>query len=372
MPPPEPLPAPRWRRSLKGETRARWTRSARSRTSSSRATTPASPRHRVSQPGPGFATGRLAGCDNAGSSRNRPPQPHVPLPRPDLRHQRRRHRRRAGALRGDGDPHARCELVHGRTYAWDEALRAAGRTRAGRRAGVAGRTRHPRRAWPKPSPTRRCRFARSGRRLRHVARARLARPDPCAIAGRERRRTIPVRSPATGRRHLIAERTGSPTVADFRRRDVAAGGHGARCCRRCTRPCCRRTARTARCSTSAASPTSPLLPAHGAVRGFDTGPANALMDAWCERHTGRAYDANGDFAASGTSTRPCSRDCSTKRGSRCRRPKSTGREQFHLDWLASKLAGDESPADVQATLLELSAAPSPTHARGATGNGDAC
>ena len=156
--------------------------------------------------------------------------------------------------------------------------------------------------------------------------------------------------------NVIAERSGLTTVADFRRRDVAAGGHGA-------------PLMPAFHAAMLASPDEDravlnlggignftLLPRDGVVRGFDTGPANALLDAWCERHTGRAFDANGEFAASGRIDEALLARLISEPWFALPPPKSTGREQFHLSWVETKLSGDEAPADVQATLLELSAA----------------
>jgi anhydro-N-acetylmuramic acid kinase len=99
-----------------------------------------------------------------------------------------------------------------------------------------------------------------------------------------------------------------------------------------------------------------LLPARGEVRGFDTGPANCLLDAWCERHTGQGFDIDGAFAASGTADAALLARLLEEPWFALPPPKSTGREQFHLDWLAARLGGGEHPQDVQATLLELTAA----------------
>ena len=96
-----------------------------------------------------------------------------------------------------------------------------------------------------------------------------------------------------------------------------------------------------------------LLPAQGTVRGFDTGPANGLMDAWCLRHTGHGFDVGGGFAATGRVDDALLARLLDEPWFALPPPKSTGRDQFHLDWVASKLTGDESAADVQATLLAL-------------------
>jgi len=156
--------------------------------------------------------------------------------------------------------------------------------------------------------------------------------------------------------NVIAERSGIPTVADFRRRDVAAGGHGAPLV-----PAfhdallhCPDEDRAVLNLGGIANFT--LLPAAGDVRGFDTGPANALMDAWCERHRGQPFDADGAFAAQGEVDADLLARLLDEPWFALGPPKSSGREQFHLEWVQSRLAGDERAQDVQATLLELTAA----------------
>jgi len=157
--------------------------------------------------------------------------------------------------------------------------------------------------------------------------------------------------------NVIAERTGITTVADFRRRDVAAGGHGAPLlpALHAALLSSRDEARAVLNLGGIANLT--LLPRAGAVRGFDTGPANALMDAWCQRHTGAAFDAGGAFAAQGQVDDALLASLRAEPWFALPPPKSTGREQFHLAWLEARLQGEpRAPADVQATLLELTAA----------------
>lgn len=156
--------------------------------------------------------------------------------------------------------------------------------------------------------------------------------------------------------NLIAERTGILTVADFRRRDVAAGGQGAPLVPAFHAACLQdpQSARAVLNLGGIANLT--LLPSQGQVRGFDTGPANTLLDAWAERHLGTALDAGGAFAASGRShsllLQRCLQDPYFSRPG----PKSCGRDTFNLAWLDQHLLGlDLSAADVQATLIELSA-----------------
>ncbi|KAF1716463.1 anhydro-N-acetylmuramic acid kinase [Pseudoxanthomonas yeongjuensis] len=161
--------------------------------------------------------------------------------------------------------------------------------------------------------------------------------------------------------NVIAERTGITTVADFRRRDVAAGGHGAPLMPAFHAARLQSASEDRAVLNLGGIGNFTLLPKHagqepGPVRGFDTGPANALMDAWCERHTGKPYDANGAFAASGNVDADLLARLLDDPWFALPPPKSTGREQFHLPWLESRL-GDAAgrPAEVQATLLELTA-----------------
>lgn len=152
---------------------------------------------------------------------------------------------------------------------------------------------------------------------------------------------------------LLAELSGISVIADFRSRDIAAGGQGA-----------------------------PLVPAfHEAVfrspdvhrvilniggianvtdlrpgsitKGFDTGPGNMLLDAWVQRHTGRTFDEGGKWASQGCIIPRLLNALLAHPFFACTPPKSCGREQFSLDWLMSRLEGSEAPEDVQATLLEL-------------------
>ncbi|MFB6348601.1 anhydro-N-acetylmuramic acid kinase [Moraxella sp. ZJ142] len=167
--------------------------------------------------------------------------------------------------------------------------------------------------------------------------------------------------------NVLAEYTGIAVVSDFRRRDMAVGGQGA-----------------------------PLVPAfhqamfgsHGDVKavlnlggianitlltqhddqdsspmGFDTGVANLLMDAWIARHTDMSYDKDGAWAASGQVIAPLLKLLLSHPFFAKLPPKSTGREDFHLPWLDEMIAKLNhacpdlrySPADVQATLAELTA-----------------
>ncbi|HJR73939.1 MAG TPA: anhydro-N-acetylmuramic acid kinase [Luteimonas sp.] len=157
--------------------------------------------------------------------------------------------------------------------------------------------------------------------------------------------------------NVIAERSGIATVADFRRRDVAAGGHGAPLMPAFHAAMLHSEREDRAVLNLGGIANFTLLPREGEVRGFDTGPANALLDAWCERHLGHAYDADGRFAASGSVDEALLARLLDDAWFALPPPKSTGREQFHLDWAESRIGyAALAPQDVQATLLELSAA----------------
>lgn len=155
---------------------------------------------------------------------------------------------------------------------------------------------------------------------------------------------------------LLAERTGIAVVADFRRRDVAAGGHGAPLLPALHAALLADPHEDRAVLNLGGIANLTLLPSSaggGPVRGFDTGPANALMDAWCQRHTGQRFDRGGAFAAGGEVDAGLLQRLLDEPFFATPPPRSTGRDQFNLRWLEARLAGDESPADVQATLLEL-------------------
>ncbi len=170
----------------------------------------------------------------------------------------------------------------------------------------------------------------------------------------------PTASPAftwqIGDANRIAELTGITTVADFRRRDVAAGGHGAPLMPAFHLAMLGSSGEDRAVLNLGGIANLSLLARDGSLRGFDTGPANALLDGWCQRHLGTAFDADGAFAASGRVDEALLARLLDDAWFALPPPKSTGREQFHLDWVDARI-GDAplAPADVQATLLELTA-----------------
>ncbi|MBK8537821.1 MAG: anhydro-N-acetylmuramic acid kinase [Candidatus Competibacteraceae bacterium] len=162
-----------------------------------------------------------------------------------------------------------------------------------------------------------------------------------------------------GNPSLIAELTGITTVADFRRRDMAAGGQGAPLAPAFHAAFFRTHAEErivlniggiANITRLSADPDIP-------VSGFDTGPGNILLDAWSRQHLGMPLDENGAWAVSGCPLPELLAAGLDDPYFRLPPPKSTGREYFNPDWLNAKLAAlpDAHPRDVQATLLELTA-----------------
>lgn len=164
--------------------------------------------------------------------------------------------------------------------------------------------------------------------------------------------TIQIGNPA-----LLAELTGITVVADFRRRDVAAGGQGA--------PLVPAFHEALFASPGAARAilnvggfsNLSLLEQGKPAKGFDCGPGNVLMDAWIHHHLGHTYDREGAWAASGVVQPELLAALLADPFFRATGPKSTGRELFNLPWLMQHLSAQPAfePQDVQATLLELTA-----------------
>lgn len=155
---------------------------------------------------------------------------------------------------------------------------------------------------------------------------------------------------------VIAEQCGIDVVADFRRADIAAGGQGAPLLPAVHAMLLGRPGHTRVVLNLGGIANITVLGADGSVLGFDTGPANGLLDAWCQRHRGEPFDRNGQFAASGRVAASLLDTLLADPYFALPPPKSTGREHFHLAWLEARAQVTRmEPADVQATLLELSA-----------------
>lgn len=161
--------------------------------------------------------------------------------------------------------------------------------------------------------------------------------------------------------NTISELTGITTVADFRRRDIAAGGQGAP-----LTPAFHTTMfsdekenRVVLNIGGIANIT--ILPStqqDTPILGFDTGPGNTLMDTWIHKHQGKTFDTEGKWAASGKLNLLLLKSFLADNYLQLPPPKSTGREYFHEAWLQNhlaKISDTISPADIQATLAEFTA-----------------
>ncbi|NUE67192.1 anhydro-N-acetylmuramic acid kinase [Snodgrassella sp. ESL0253] len=154
---------------------------------------------------------------------------------------------------------------------------------------------------------------------------------------------------------LLAELTGITTVGDFRSRDLAAGGQGAPLV-----PAFHQAVFASEqhsrvvLNLGGIANISVLQPQKPAF-GFDTGPANMLMDAWVQHHWQQEFDYNGTLASQGQIIEPLLQAMLGHDYFSQPYPKSTGRDLFSLDWLNQYLTGQENPADVLRTLLELTA-----------------
>lgn len=153
----------------------------------------------------------------------------------------------------------------------------------------------------------------------------------------------------------LAQATGITVVADFRQRDMAAGGEGAPFAPFFHALLFANETPRAVVNLGGIANVS-LLDAGGAVMGgFDCGPGNILLDAWVRKTQNKAFDRGGQFAASGHVDEALLARLLDDPFFTRRPPKSTGPEAFHLGWLETHLTGTESPEDVQATLAALTA-----------------
>ncbi len=193
---------------------------------------------------------------------------------------------------------------------------------------------------------------------------------------------------------LLAELTGIGTVCDLRSRDVAAAGQGAPLVPAFHAGLFGHPGQHIAVLNIGGIANLTLLPADGSVTGFDCGPGNALMDGWCERHTGQAFDEGGRWAATGRVDKRLLRRMLQEPFFAQAPPKSTGRDLLHLSWLEQALRSEQAeragnpgnaepagqpgqpwqqelqdspagwaPQDVQATLAELTACCAATELR---------
>jgi anhydro-N-acetylmuramic acid kinase len=157
--------------------------------------------------------------------------------------------------------------------------------------------------------------------------------------------------------NTIAESTGITTVADFRRRDIAAGGEGAPLAPAFHAAAFAKKNVNRAIVNIGGIANVTLLNGQNLHSGFDTGPGNTLLDHWVMRHQGEAFDRDGQWSAEGEVIVGSLQHLLQHPYFHRSGPRSTGVEMFNLDWLDNCLAGSEncSPRDVQATLAELTA-----------------
>ena len=183
-----------------------------------------------------------------------------------------------------------------------------------------------------------------GQTVRHQPNA--ASDDPLSAY------TVQLNNPA-----LLAELTGIDVVANFRERDIAAGGQGAPLVPAFHRQVFAQSERRVAVVNIGGIANVSWLDAQGQCSGWDSGPGNMLLDAWCEQHTGQAWDHNGDWAATGQVQAQLLATWLQDPYFQTQGVKSSGREYFNLAWLHARTPNlsEHAPCDVQATLVALTA-----------------
>lgn len=183
-----------------------------------------------------------------------------------------------------------------------------------------------------------------GQTIRHRPASRGHSPDTAF--------TLQIADPNT-----IAEQTGITTIADFRRRDMAAGGEGAPLAPAFHAAAFGREGESRVVANIGGIGNVSLLDGASLLAGYDTGPGNTLMDLWIERHRGQTYDADGAWAATGALNPDLLAALLAHPYLALSHPKSTGKEEFNLVWLDSVLSARSNlaAADVQATLSQFTA-----------------
>lgn len=154
---------------------------------------------------------------------------------------------------------------------------------------------------------------------------------------------------------LLAELSHIAVVADFRSRDIAAGGQGAPLVPAFHQAVFAHPQVNRTIINIGGIANLTYLPVDGQVIGFDSGVGNMLMDAWAERHIGQRYDANGAWAETGIVIQPLLDTLMQTPYLQLPAPKSTGRDLFNMAWLNTFLKASYAPQDVQRTLLAFTA-----------------
>lgn len=171
--------------------------------------------------------------------------------------------------------------------------------------------------------------------------------------------SFPPVSVQLGDANRIVAQTGTQVVTDFRRRDIAEGGQGAPLAPAFHAHCLNRAEEYQAILNLGGIANLTLLPPKTAKEtpsGFDTGPANTLLDSWSREILHKDYDYCGRWAATGQVNSDLLACLLADKYFSQPPPKSTGPEYFSLDWLRQNLNWELAPEDVQATLVELTAA----------------
>lgn len=155
--------------------------------------------------------------------------------------------------------------------------------------------------------------------------------------------------------HTIATLTGITVVADFRTRDLVNGGQGAPFAPLYHQELFTHTKDDIALVNIGGIANCTFITKNGFTQGWDIGPGNCLMDAWCLKHLGNPYDADGKWAQQGKVIEPLLDCLLTDKFFSLKSPKSIGKEYFSLDWLMSFLKKEYKAVDIQATLLALTA-----------------
>ena len=197
-----------------------------------------------------------------------------------------------------------------------------------------------------------------------ISKAKVKKEDIIAIGshGQTIRHFPTAKNPSTLQicdPNTIAELTGITTVADFRRRDMAAGGQGAPLVPAFHEQIFRHATKNRVILNLGGIANITILPAdkNKPVTGFDTGPANTLINYWIQQQQNKNYDEAGKWAATGEINQDLLTDLLSDDYFKLTPPKSTGTEYFNADWLSSKLTPykELKAEDVQATLTALTA-----------------
>lgn len=159
-----------------------------------------------------------------------------------------------------------------------------------------------------------------------------------------------------GDANIIATKTGIDTIADFRRKDMALGGQGAPLVPAFHQSIFQPTNSSVVVLNIGGIANISVLRPEQPVIGYDTGPGNMLMDAWCDKHLNEKFDKDAQFAKQGKLNQALLSQLMEEPYLALDAPKSTGRELFNLPWLETMLSPFSlSAADVQRTLCEYTA-----------------